>query len=155
MTQKTDTDSKRFCTFQVDNLLFGLDVSEVQEVVRINRMTRVPLAPKAITGLINLRGQIVTAVDLRNRLGLGPLPPDLSPLNVIVSTDDGPISLLVDEIGDVLTLSGAEQEDPPHTLKGMLRTLIRGVFQLENEVLMILDANQCMDFGNSLPQNHN
>lgn len=138
---------RQVCTFYVDNLLFGLDVAEVQEVVRFQDMTRVPLAPRAIKGLINLRGQIVTAVDMRMRLGLRPLSAELKPLNVIVRTTDGPISLLVDEIGDVLELTDERFEAVPQTLRGPVRTLVLGVFKLDGQLLLILNATQCMDFG--------
>lgn len=147
---------RQVCTFFVDNLLFGLDVAEVQEVVRFQDMTRVPLAPRAIKGLINLRGQIVTAVDMRMRLGLRPLEQGLRPLNVIVRTTDGPISLLVDEIGDVLELTDERFESVPQTLRGPVRALVLGVFKLETQLLLILNATQCMDFGSGpgLPTGH-
>ena len=94
--------SKQFSTFLVNGLFFGVDVRHVQEVIRYQEMTRVPLAPAMVQGLINLRGQIVTAIDLRRRLELAPRPADQLPMNVVVRTDDGAVSLLVDEIGDVV-----------------------------------------------------
>ena len=95
---------RQFCTFSVNDLLLAIDVLEVQEVIRYQDMTRVPTAPPVVRGLINLRGQIVTAIDLRRRLGLPPAGDDQRPMNVVVRTDDGAVSLLVDEIGDVIEL---------------------------------------------------
>ena len=92
---------------------------QVQEVIRYQAMTRVPLAPTVVSGLINLRGQIVTAIDLRRRLGLaGPADEGLHPMNVVVRTDDGAVSLLVDEIGDVVEVTDDAFEPPPETLAG-------------------------------------
>src|SRR5271166_2165306 len=97
-------DGHQYCTFYVDGHYFGIDVLKVQEIIRYQEMTRVPLAPPVVQGLINLRGQIVTAIDLRRRLEMKDRPADQLPLNVVVQTDDGAVSLLVDEIGDVLQL---------------------------------------------------
>src|SRR5438445_1840154 len=93
---------RQFCTFFLDELFFGVEVKKVQEVLRYQVMTRVPLAPPVVRGLINLRGQIVTAMDLRIRLQLSELPADQLPMNVVVRDGDGATSLLVDRIGDVL-----------------------------------------------------
>src|ERR1700690_3732725 len=94
--------NSQFCTFYLDKLLFGVELKGVQEVIRSLDMTKVPLAPSVVSGLINLRGQIVTAVDLRRRLELQPRPADALPMNVVVRSEDGSVSLLVDEIGDVV-----------------------------------------------------
>lgn len=135
-------DLHQYCTFFVDGHYFGLDVLQVQEVIRFQEMTRVPLAPPVVRGLINLRGQIVTAIDLRRRLELGERPADQLPVNVVVQTDDGAISLLVDEIGDVLEVQEKLFERPPDTLKGPARELIRGAYKLENGLLLILDMER-------------
>ena len=90
------------CTFSLDHLFLGIEVLQVQEVIRAQALTRVPLAHRAVRGLINLRGQIVTAIDLRERLGLPAQPDGRESMNVVLRTDEGAVSLLVDEIGDVL-----------------------------------------------------
>lgn len=77
---------RQFCTFHLDSLFLGIEVLRVQEVIRAQPMTHVPLAPPAVKGLINLRGQIVTAIDLRDRFGLPPLPSEQAPMNVVVRT---------------------------------------------------------------------
>jgi purine-binding chemotaxis protein CheW len=138
-------DEHQYCTFYVDGHYFGLDVLKVQEIIRYQEMTRVPLAPPVVRGLINLRGQIVTAIDLRRRLELSDRPADQVPLNVVVQTDDGAVSLLVDEIGDVLEVSENLFERPPETLKGTARELIRGAYKLKDRLLLILDAERTVN----------
>jgi len=132
----------QFCTFNVGNLLFGVDVVLVQEVMRYQEMTRVPLASPMIRGIINLRGQLVTAVDMRRRLGLPEASEGTLPMNVIVRREDDAISLLVDEIGDVIDVSAEALERPPETLMGTARELIKAVCQLEGALLLVLDAQQ-------------
>jgi purine-binding chemotaxis protein CheW len=134
------TSEKQFCTFSVDGLFFGVEVLQVQEVIRYQEMTPVPLAPAVVSGLINLRGQIVTAIDLRTALGLTERPAGSLPMNVVVRTDDGVVSLLVDEIGDVLNVDEASFERPPETLSGTARELITGVYKLKGRLLLILDT---------------
>jgi purine-binding chemotaxis protein CheW len=133
---------QQYCTFYVDGHYFGVDVLKVQEIIRYQEMTRVPLAPPEIRGLINLRGQIVTAIDLRRRLELNDRPADQLPVNVVVQTDDGAVSLLVDEIGDVLEVPETLFERPPETLKGTPRELIRGAYKLKEGLLLILDTER-------------
>jgi purine-binding chemotaxis protein CheW len=136
------SESRQLCTFHVDDLYLGVDVMEVQEVIRYQEMTRVPLAPAVVQGLINLRGQIVTAVDLRRRLRLRERPGDQLPMNVVVRTDDGAVSLLVDEIGDVLEIAEDQMERPPETVDACARELLRGVYKLEGRLLLILDTER-------------
>ena len=138
-------DSHQYCTFYVEGHYFGLDVLHVQEIIRYQEMTRVPLAPPVVRGLINLRGQIVTAIDLRRRLELDERPADQLPINVVVHTDDGAVSLLVDEIGDVLQVPEKLFERPPETLKGVARELIRGAYKLPDRLLLILDTERAVN----------
>lgn len=112
------TKTTQLCTFFLDNLFLGIEVENVQEILRHQEMTRVPLAPPVVAGLINLRGQIVTAIDLRRRLELKPRAYDPLPINIIVRTPDETVSLLVDEIGDVLDVSDDDFERPPDTYRG-------------------------------------
>jgi purine-binding chemotaxis protein CheW len=135
----------QYCTFYVEGQYFGLDVLQVQEIIRCQEMTRIPLASPMVRGLINLRGQIVTAIDLRRRLGLPDRRADREPVNVVVHTDDGAVSLLVDEIGDVLEVPEETFERPPETLQGTARELIRGAYKLENRLLLILDIERAVD----------
>jgi purine-binding chemotaxis protein CheW len=145
-------DTHQYCTFYLDGHYFGLDVLKVQEIIRYQEMTRVPLAPPVVRGLINLRGQIVTALDLRRRLGLSDRPADQEPLNVVVQTNDGAVSLLVDEIGDVLEVSEKLFERPPETLSGTARELIRGAYKLPDRLLLILDTERTVQVAESSHQ---
>ncbi len=142
-------DERQYCTFYVAGYYFGLDVLNVQEIIRYQEMTRVPLAPPVVRGLINLRGQIVTALDLRRRLELPERPADQLPVNVVVHTDDGAVSLLVDEIGDVLEVSEKLFERPPETLRGTARELIRGAYKLKDALLLILDTERTVNLTSS------
>lgn len=136
------SESRQLCTFTLGEFFFGIDVLKVQEIIRHQEMTRVPLAPTAIRGLINLRGQIVTALDLRCRLGLPPRPAGLSSTNVVINTPDGPVSLLVDEIGDVLEVDAASLGRTPDTVRGVARQVIEGVYRLKNSLLILLDTDR-------------
>jgi len=136
---------KQFCTFYLDKQFFGVEVSQVQEVLRYQEMTEVPQAPPVVNGLINLRGQIVTALDLRQRLEMPARSDDQLPMNVVVRTSDGVVSLLVDEIGDVLELSEEAFERPPDTISGVTRHLVTGVYKLEERLLLILDTEKAVN----------
>ena len=138
---------RQYCTFFLDGHYFGIDVLQVQEVIRYQEMTRVPLAPAVVRGLINLRGQIVTAIDLRRRLELDDRPADRPPVNVVLHTDDGAVSLLVDEIGDVLHVPAAAFERPPETLRGAARELIQGAYKLHDRLLLVLDTDKVLQLG--------
>ncbi|HEY3742181.1 MAG TPA: chemotaxis protein CheW [Bryobacteraceae bacterium] len=135
----------QFATFSIGDLFFGIDVLNVQEVLRHQEMTRVPLAPGVIRGLINLRGQIVTAVDMRKRLELPPLRAGSNSMNMVVRTQEGAVSLLVDEIGDVLAVDEASYEPPPDNLSPVARSLIRGIFKLKSQLLLVLDTERAVD----------
>jgi purine-binding chemotaxis protein CheW len=137
--------SGQFSTFFVADLFFGVDVLHVQEVLRSQQMTSVPQAPDVIEGLINLRGQIVTAIDMRRRLGLPQRTGDLAPMNIVVRTLDGAVSLLVDEIGDVLDMDSSTYERPPQNLDPAARELIRGVYKLKDQLLLVLDEERTVD----------
>jgi purine-binding chemotaxis protein CheW len=132
--------AQQFCTFFLKDQFLGLPVQQVQEVIRYQEMTRVPLVPQVIRGLINLRGQIVMAVDLRRRFGMDDRPESELPMNVVVRTDDGAVSFLVDEIGDVLEVQEDSFENPPETLQGPGRELVRGVYKLQERLMLVLDT---------------
>lgn len=139
--------SNRICTFFLSGLYFGLEVEEVQEVLRYQEMTRVPLAPLEVEGLINLRGQIVAAVDMRRRMGFSARPEGVLPMNVVLTPKHGSVSLLVDEIGGVLEVDEKSFESPPPTLDPALREVIRGVYKLEDRLLLVLEAAKAVAHG--------
>lgn len=132
-------------TFRLDGDLYGIDVSNVQEVLRAQRITPVPLAPVAVAGLINLRGQVVTAIDLRGRLGRPPSPEGVDSVAVVVRLNGETVGLLVDSINDVTTVRPGDFEPPPETLEGDVRSLIRGAYKLERELLLALDVRKVVD----------
>ena len=138
-------DTRQFCIFFLEHYVFGVDVQQVQEVFRSHEQTRVPLAPQVVSGLINLRGQIVTVIDLRRRLELPPRADAQRPMHVVVRHDDSAVDLLVDEIGDVVDVADDLFEPPPETLEGIARELIVAAYKLEGQLLLILDTAKAVD----------
>ncbi len=138
------SEQRQFSSFFVHDLHLGIAVHEVQEVIRHLEMTRVPLAPPLVSGLINLRGQIITAIDLRHCLDLPERPPDQVPVHLILRTDDGPLSLLVDDVGAVLEPDDDAFEFPLAALKGRLRALVCQVYKLPSRLLLVLDTQRLL-----------
>ena len=136
---------RQLCTFYLQDLYFGIEVEKVQEVIRYQEMTSVPLASDVIAGLINLRGQIVTAIDLRRQLELPPRAAGQLPMNVVIRREDGPISLLVDEIGDVVEVEKDSFEDSPDTLEARRKEFLRGVYKLKGKLLLLLDTDKAVE----------
>jgi purine-binding chemotaxis protein CheW len=132
-------------TFVVNGYLFGIEVATVQEVIRCQSMTRVPLAPPAFGGLVNLRGQVIAAIDLRRRLGFPDRTAGELPMDVIVRTRDGLVCLLVDQIGNVVDVSEEAFEEPPDTLLGIARALIRRVYKLDDTLVLSLDVEGAVE----------
>jgi purine-binding chemotaxis protein CheW len=137
--------TQQFCTFYLDKLLFGVQLEKVQEVIRYLEITQIPLAPRVVSGLMNLRGQIVTGVDLRRRLDLADRPEGTSPMNVVIRTSDGAVSMQVDEIGDVVEVTEESFERPPETLQGKVREVILGVHKLEKALMHVLNTEKACE----------
>jgi len=129
---------QKYCTFYLDRYYFGIEVEQVQEIIRFQEITPVALAPEVVKGLINLRGQIVTAVDLRRLLELPDRAEGEDPMNIVVRTPLGAFSLLADRIGDVLELTDSSFESPPDNLSGMARELIQRAYKLEGTLLLTM-----------------
>ena len=129
-----------YATVRLGEMTCGVDALVVQEVLRHQHMTRVPLAPGEVSGLINLRGQVVTAIDLRQRLGLTPRGEDQESMNLVVRTNEGAVSLLVDAIGDVIKVDEDLLEPPPGTLEPAAAALVTGVYKLPTGLLLTLDV---------------
>jgi purine-binding chemotaxis protein CheW len=136
--------SSRMVTFTLDGRLYGVDVKAVQEVLRGQPQTRIPLAPQSVSGLINLRGQVLSAIELRARLDLPDREADREPMLVVINVDGEPIALLVDTIGAVIDVDDAQFELPPDTLAGPARELIRGAYKLEDRLLLALDVDRAI-----------
>jgi purine-binding chemotaxis protein CheW len=135
----------QYCTFTLGELHFGIETVHVQEVIRNRAMTRIPLAPGPVRGLINLRGQIVTAIDLALRLGLPNREGANPSVHVVVNVDGAAVSMLVDSIGDVVDAGATSFERPPDTLDAAARELILGVHKLEERLLLVLDVVKATD----------
>jgi len=143
--EQTAQTNRQFATFFVDGLFFGIEVLQVQEVLRYQEMTPVPLAPGVVEGLINLRGQIVTAVDMRRRLQLPARPEGQMPMNTVVRTPGGAVSLLVDEIGDVVEVDAGSFEQTPDNVEPAARELLKGVYKLKERLLLVVDTEKTVN----------
>jgi purine-binding chemotaxis protein CheW len=139
------SDRQQFATFFLGDNYFGIEVERVQEILRSQEMTPVPLSSPVVRGLINLRGEIVTAIDLRRRLGLPALAEGQPLMNVVVRSPGGGVSLLVDDIGDVVETCAASFELPPETLSLNQRAMFVGVHKLDNRLMHILDCAKVAD----------
>jgi purine-binding chemotaxis protein CheW len=137
---------QQLCTFFLNQMLFGIDVKHVQEVILPQAMTRVPLAPGDICGLINLRGQILTVIDLQQRLEMGESAMRSQGFNIVVCTEDEIVSLLVDDVGDVLAFPEDSFQSPPATLKGKIRHMLAGAYPLPQGFLLVLDTEKIVNF---------
>jgi purine-binding chemotaxis protein CheW len=136
--------SGQLATFRLDGDLYGVEVEHVQEVLRSQGLTRVPLAPPAVAGLINLRGQVVTAIELRERLGRPPRAEGTDAVVIVVRLRGEAVSLLVDSIDDVVDVEATDFEAPPDTLEGQARDLIRGAYKLDGQLLLALDVHKAV-----------
>ena len=135
----------QYCTFLLDNFLFGIEVTQIQELLPAQRMVNVPLSPPTIKGLINLRGQIVTAIDMRKMLDLPELDSDRASMNVVLLDEGEAVSLLVDEIGEVMEVDERRFEAAPDTLRSNVRHLITGAYKLNDRLLLVLDVAKILD----------
>lgn len=124
-------------TMRLAGQLFGIPVGHVHDVLSAQKMTRVPLAPESVAGALNLRGRIVTVLDLRVALGLGQADPDKA-MNVVIAHQKEVYALLVDQVGDVINVPAASLEPPPHTLSPGWRSITSGIVRLEDDLLLML-----------------
>ena len=147
----TETDGKfdesvtEYVTVMLDGQLFGLPISRVQDVFMPDRLTRVPLAPPEIAGVLNLRGRIVTAVDLRLHLGLAPRGDGRPPMAVGIELKGESYGLLIDSVGEVMKLVDGAREANPVNLDARLARVSAGVHRLEGQLMVILDVDRVLD----------
>jgi purine-binding chemotaxis protein CheW len=139
------TEQKQYCTLRVADLLLGIEVGEIQEIIRDTSFMPVPMAHPAIRGLINLRGQIVTAIDLRRRAGLATNDDGADYMTMVLGTAEEPLALVVDSVGDVVEVAPDTFESPPDTLRGEARRMIDGAYKLERELLLVLNLRVVLD----------
>jgi purine-binding chemotaxis protein CheW len=133
-------DMKEFLTIKIDGQMFGIPILQVQDVLGEIKVTRIPLAPPQVSGSLNLRGRIVTAIDVRKCLGLTPLDNVDRKMSVVVTHDDELYSLIIDNVGDVLTLQDRDFEQNPATLDIIWKSISLGVYRLDGQILIILDV---------------
>jgi purine-binding chemotaxis protein CheW len=134
-----------YVTFTTAGQIFGLPIACVQEVFRPTRITSVPLAGAQIAGVLNLRGRIVTAIDMRNRLDLRARDEGITPMAIGIETDGESFGLLVDALGEVLKLPDAEREPNPVNLDRKLARVSAGVYRLDGQLLVVLDVDRVLD----------
>ena len=145
MGQQLDSQNQ-YVSFYVRDQYLGVPVNAVQEVLNPQSIARVPKAKPEIAGLLNLRGQIVTAIDLRKRLGLPALDAGRQSMHVVISHQGEPYSLLVDEVGDVINVARDGLQPPPRTLDAEWKRLVTGVFRLEERLFVILNVGTLLSF---------
>jgi purine-binding chemotaxis protein CheW len=142
--QKAQSSIIQLATFFLHGELFGVDALHVQEILTYQEITSVPLAPEYVKGLINLRGQIVTVIDLRRRLGFEQSEDESAGMNLIVNSNEGLMSLLVDQIGNVLDVKRDHAKPPPGTIRGIATHYIQAVCQLQDDLLIMLDLDSIL-----------
>jgi purine-binding chemotaxis protein CheW len=134
--------NRRYSTFFINNICFGVPIEDVQEFMEHQQITRVPLAPSVLPGIINLRGQILTTIDLRIRLGLTSIQQRENPMMMVIRTSEGPMNLLVDKIGMVQDVDSSLFEKPTETLHPAVRDVTLHVCKLEQQLLLVLDTEK-------------
>jgi len=139
------TNARQFCTFYLDHLLFGVESQKIQEVVTYIELRPVPLAPPVVSGLMNLRGQVVVALELRRQLELPERPSNMTPVCLVVRASAGTVCLLADEVGNVVEVEEQTFEPSPETLSPRLRSVILGVHKLEDQLMHVLDTDQACE----------
>ena len=142
-------ETRQFCSFYLDHLLFGIESLKIQEVVAYRELRPVPLAPAVVSGLMNLRGQVVVALELRRQLELTARPAEMTPVCLMVRADQGTVCLLADEVGNVLEVEEETFEPAPETLSPRLRSLILGVHKLEDSLMHVLDTERACEIQSS------
>lgn len=138
----------QFATFYVGEVLLGIDIRKVQEINRQLDVTDVPHSPKYVRGVINLRGEVATVIELRTLLGLPAAEVTRESRNLIVHSQSESIGFLVDRISDIMTLRADEIGPPPANIEGIQRRFLKGVHTLEREILVIIDIEEVLTESN-------
>lgn len=143
------SNTMQYSTFYISDRLYGIEVTEVQEIVKPMDMTFVPLAPKHVRGLINLRGQVATAIGVRELFDLHDEAPEKL-MNVVCNIENQLISLQVDEIGDVVEVNESNYEITPQTVPEKTKRFLSGVYKREEKLLSIIDINKIVKHLNNV-----
>jgi purine-binding chemotaxis protein CheW len=141
--------SQEFVTFTIAGQLFGIPVLQIQDVLSSYHITPIPLAPPEITGSLNLRGRVVTAIDVRLRLGLPARPSDTESMSIVAENEGELYSLMVDAVGEVLALPQSAFERNLPTLDAKFRSFSEGIYRLDDQLLVVLDVNRLLDYERS------
>ena len=141
-----DLDELEFVTVEIDKQWFGIPVLTVRDVLGTQKIADVPLAPPEVSGSLNLRGRIVTAIDPRVRLGISARDDDEPNMGVVVEHQGELYSLLIDQVGEVLRLPADRYEDNPASLDSRWRDVSAGIYRLDDRLLVIMDVARLLDF---------
>jgi purine-binding chemotaxis protein CheW len=147
MQRSVNTATAEYVTVTLGGQLFGLPISRVQDVFMPERLTRVPLAPPEVAGVLNLRGRIVTAIDMRGRLGLPERDGKRPPMAIGIECKGESYGLVIDTVGEVVKLDEGAREPNPVNLDAALARISAGVHRLERQLLVILDVDRVLDIG--------
>ncbi len=142
-------ETEEFVTFTIAGQLFGIPVLQIQDVLSSYQITPIPLAPPEITGSLNLRGRVVTAIDVRLRLGLSARPKEAESMSIVAENEGELYSLMVDSVGEVLALSQSAYERNLPTLDAKFRAFSDGIYRLDKQLLVVLDVNRLLDYERS------
>ena len=139
--------TEEFVTFCIAGQMFGIPVLKVQDVLSSYQITRIPMAPPEIMGSLNLRGRVVTAIDMRARLGLKPREKDAHTMSIVADHEGELYSLVVDSVGEVLALSASTFDRNPPTLDPKFRAFSDGIYRLDDRLMVVLDVTRLLDYG--------
>ena len=145
--ENTQQNMTVYVTAMIDGQLFGLPIVRVQDVFIPERLTRVPLAPREIVGVLNLRGRIVTLIDLRRRVGLGERKEGEDVMAIGVESRGESYGLLIDRVGEVVELEGVAREPNPVNLDQRLAQMSSGIYRLDDQLLVVVDVDRVLDIG--------
>ena len=149
--EKTTKDMVELVTFYIGNALCGMDILKVQEINKLSQMTRVPKAPEYVLGILNLRGQIVTVIDLGKKLGLGVTDISQDSRDIIVNSPGGYLGFLVSSIGDVVSADMERVERAPANMSGIQGDFFTGVYKTQNNLIGILDVDKVLSLEEQYP----
>lgn len=145
-TDDDETLETAYLSFRLGAQLFGLPLLSVQDVLDRRPLTRIPLAPPEVAGALNVRGRIITAIDVRNRVGLDPRATDSFYASIVVEHEDELYNLIVDAVGEVLELPASRYEPNPPTLDGNWKEFANGIFRLESDLMLVVDVRKLLAF---------
>lgn len=140
------SETRDYLTILIGDQIFGIPILQVQDVLGAQKVTKVPLAPRAVAGSLNLRGRIVTAINVRACLGMPPLEENArQEMSVVVENGGELYSLIIDRVGDVMSLAQSNYEKSPATLDPQWRAVCQGIYRLQDRLLVVLDVPRLLE----------